>query len=822
MKRFKGTLFGLLTFLTVMNAGAAGSWRMHPSFSDRVTRVAETPEFVYMLARTLPESDIETTYTLFRYDKEGDELQGLSTDDGLAYTTVSTFQYNPAKKYLAVVYANYDIDLLYDNGEIKNIPTYRLAQMSAPKKVNSITVDPDNNRLYLATEFGYVALNDKKGEIAESRNYGSPLKSVARIGEDIFIINDGRLLKAPAGDVRMNITDYKETGDFDTPSALYPLGGSKGLLITAGGSPSAMWMVDNSEANPLFTQLGKSNYYNFENTKSGVSVPTSTNYVAITQNGISNRVSVPEDERSRAMGSYNLTEFWQGADRKGLKSGKKDGNNWIVTRDYMLPDAPAPFLSGSMAMHPSKGMLVAGFGHDVRFNSYGHTTPAILSGHSNGRWAQYSPGYFNSDYSEVLTAPLGVAVDPDNSDYVYMTSRKDGIMRLNLNDPEDILMLSSASAQASKLKGFVDFVPVQKGEYAGTTHFSAPHFDYYGNLWTTHADYDNQSTPTISLYCWTSADRKATTGPQNVSLPVKVEVKGYPVSNQEEVVPMKTQGRRNILVYKYGRYDDYLVIIDTNGTPTDASDDKVADLKNVYDQDGNTIDVHYIRAIFEDPATGNVWIGHSGGVFYFNPADILAGKKTVYRIKVARNDGTNLADYLLNEVNVNAILADGSGRKWFGTAGGGLICTTSDGREILEELNTSVCDIPSDVVYSLGYDSSVNSLMVSTDNGIAEYFLSGEGGGKTSEDVKAWPNPVRPGYLGYVTIEGVPAGAVVKIADSAGNVIKELGRESGNTVQWDVTNATFKRVASGVYYILASPAEDSDAGAAIGKILVVN
>lgn len=38
----------------------------------------------------------------------------------------------------------------------------------------------------------------------------------------------------------------------------------------------------------------------------------------------------------------------------------------------------------------------------------------------------------------------------------------------------------------------------------------------------------------------------------------------------------------------------------------------------------------------------------------------MAGDGKVTRIKVARNDGTNLADYLLNLVPVNHITSDGA------------------------------------------------------------------------------------------------------------------------------------------------------------------
>ena len=138
------------------------------------------------------------------------------------------------------------------------------------------------------------------------------------------------------------------------------------------------------------------------------------------------------------------------------------------------------------------------------------------------------------------------------------------------------------------------------------------------------------------------------------------------------------------------------------------------------------------------------------------------------------------------------------------------------------ELTSENSPLPDDIVYGLDYNSQNNSLMISTDKGLAEYFISGQFSSEDKEDIKAFPNPVRPEFMGYVTIEGVPEGALVKIADGAGNVVKELGRSSGFETKWDVTNHQHKRVASGVYYILVSSGYEDVSFSSVGKILVVN
>ena len=112
--------------------------------------------------------------------------------------------------------------------------------------------------------------------------------------------------------------------------------------------------------------------------------------------------------------------------------------------------------------------------------------------------------------------------------------------------------------------------------------------------------------------------------------------------------------------------------------------------------------------------------------------------------------------------------------------------------------------------------------MISTAKGLCEFFPSGEGDGSDFDNLRIFPNPVRPEYFGWVTIDGLTEGALVKITDAHGNTVRELGRVEGGTIQWDAANLNGKRVPSGVYYILASGGESDSGLARVGKVLVVN
>lgn len=833
-------LLSLLITITALAAFADPSWRMHTTFDEEVTRIVDTGKFTYFTSRCQPYSPTSkyntTEYlSLFRYDKENDELLNLSTDNLLATNNVSKIEYFPEKGMLVVVHVNQDVDLLYDDGKCENISAYRFANTGHDKTVNSIYIDDANNLIYLSTAFGYVALNKAKKEVSESRVYGMPVTSVVRLGEKFLMIQGNRLLSADVSSPRFGISDYETVAELTSPTALIPLAENVCLLIAGGGSPSSLYKVSLENGNCKVSHVFNGRFYNPEHNSLGVTLPSGDRLFQFYPDGSYKFIDRPSVDWNVAVGSHDLTEIWHGAKRKGIWSKKPSGNgadDWTLTRDFILPDSPAPFMVSDMVWHPERGLLVANHGYDPNFPIDLDGGPLLLSAYKNGFWSNLSPIYTNPGATEPVANPNGLAVDPDNDDFLYFGSLMRGMERINMSDGTDVIFLSRRDDPYKNLPGYVEIVEGMSGAPSpmpgvGSTWkescpFAAPRFDYYGNLWTAYADYENQTPFRLHLFCWEAADRKATTDAENIRLPKKVEVEGYMPGNREIVVPLLTSRHRNLLAYTQRSWTGQIVIIDTNGTPVDNSDDKAYSIDSFIDQDGSSFDVNDIRFLWEDPSTGYIWVGHESGVFYFNPDNVISGNARVTRVKVARNDGTNLADYLLDGVPVNRIATDGNGRKWFATSGAGVICTSSDGRTVEETFTASNSPLPDDLVYGLGYIPVSNSMMIGTASGLAEYFIRSGGSEGNSASVKVYPNPVRPEYSGYVNIEGLADNSLVKIVDASGNLVKELGVVADGKGRWDVTNLAFKRVSSGVYFVLSSSADTDGTFANVGKVLVIN
>lgn len=240
---------------------------------------------------------------------------------------------------------------------------------------------------------------------------------------------------------------------------------------------------------------------------------------------------------------------------------------------------------------------------------------------------------------------------------------------------------------------------------------------------------------------------------------------------------------------------------------------------NFTNEDGTVITPIMVYALAED-LDGNVWIASSNGPFYISSADAIAGNDAFIQHKVPRNDGTNLADYLLSDVKTRCIAVDGANRKWMGTENG-VFLISSDCNTLLQHFTTENSPLPSNTVYDICIDNNSNIVYFATERGLCSYASDATQPSEemTKDNVYAYPNPVTPEYTGKITIVGLSFNADVKIVTSNGVLVNQ-GRSTGGSYQWDGRDLKGKRVASGVYMVQAAT-ETGDKGV-VCRIAVVN
>lgn len=826
---------GIFIFLCIAAFSAisasASQWRFHPSYDGQMEEIAVTSDFVYFLGtRQQYEPTIgaisNPNGVLFRFSKSDESLETLDVNNLLSGYTIRAVAYNYAKKYLAVAYDDGKIDLIKDSGEVVSINGLMAADSSIDKSINSFSFDPENDKIYAATNFGYVVFNDRLNEIVTSRIFNKKCNAVVPFKGNIWIATDKSLYYGSPDQFDLSMFNIAP-GVENVKKMIYT--GSEVYMLLAPEKHQIVSSLHYDGKECWASPLVLNPVYNMTQGKGGVTILSEDGLMWLGVDGQSRVYSEFQLPGATIAGSDDGKTYWISCGRAGIKSLMVTGDSWSVKYDNFLPNASNAFMCASMAYHPEYGLLVRNHGYEMAFGSMVVPTDDLISGYKDMNWRPLSATYRVDMPGLRFDNPSGLAIDPSNTNHVYCGSVRAGLLRLDLDNPEKSIHMSKPSDVngGHGYPGFAAIVPDNDPTktWGEQCVFAAPKFDVAGNLWTAFVNPEKVNSDHVSsyteLWIWPESARKATTSAVNVTGWKQIRFDDVETDNLPMILPLRAGSNKNIVLHCGNTVKSPILIFDHNGTIDNRSDDKFAKMKSIVDQDGTSVPFVKVHTWYEDENTGLVWVSYGTGLFTFNPKEALTNPTSVRRVKVSRNDGTNLADYLLDNVQVNYITADPTGRKWFGTSGAGLVCTSSDGRQILATYTPDNSMLAGNSVYSMCYNPATNSMMISTDKGLCELFLSGASD-STDSSVRSYPNPVRPDYYGYVTIDGLEQEAMVKIVDAAGNLIKECGAADNGSLQWDLTNIFFKRVPAGVYYVVASNGPNSDSYSEVSKILVVN
>ena len=336
--------------------------------------------------------------------------------------------------------------------------------------------------------------------------------------------------------------------------------------------------------------------------------------------------------------------------------------------------------------------------------------------------------------------------------------------------------------------------------------------DRYGNVWCVQS-YENEEHPVMVLPA-AKAKQPQTTA-SDWYTPV---IDGIFTNHTQRGRLLSTRySSYDIKIFTDGDFQMPIFFWNSDGEVSTHRPQQVS-YNNLVDQDGQPYTWTNIVCLTED-LNGTVWMGCSEGVISFNPAQAFNQDFRVNHIKVPRNDGTGMADYLLDGIQVNDIAVDGANRKWIATQTSGLFLVSPDGSQIINRFNMTNSPLASNTVYQVCCNTNSNSVYVTTPAGLFEYFSDSSPAEPNYDNIYAYPNPVRPDYGGNVTITGMMDNSLIKIADSNGYVIRQL-KSTGGMATWDCCDEYGQRVKTGVYMVLCSQANGSGQ-AVVTKITVV-
>lgn len=263
-----------------------------------------------------------------------------------------------------------------------------------------------------------------------------------------------------------------------------------------------------------------------------------------------------------------------------------------------------------------------------------------------------------------------------------------------------------------------------------------------------------------------------------------------------------------------------LLIVNTNGTIDTQDDDTHKFISTISNQDGTsyTPNLYYCAT---EALDGSIWIGTESGLFVsYNPENVFDSNFTLSQIKVARQDGSGLADYLLSGVPVKCIAIDGGNRKWIGTIDDGVFLISSDGLETIEHFTTENSPLISNAINDIAINGQTGEIFIATRAGLCSFVSDATDASDNMDDnsLKVYPNPIRPGYTGDVHVTGLMFNSNVKIVNAAGKLVYE-GTSIGGEFTWNCCYKNGKQCSSGIYFVLGTD-EEGKKGACT-KIMII-
>ena len=728
---------------------------------------------------------------IFSYDFQTNELETISSIEGLSGNLISTIYYSE----------NFDLILVgYDTGLVEIVQN-----VSDEPEVFSIidildkqTISPGNKRInhfheqdgliYISTDFGISVYDLLNLEFGDTYFLGF---NGTQIQINQLTVFDGVIYAATQGDAiktaqigNPNLIDWEEWGNLGN--------GSYSLIAASGNNLYAVantniYRLENNLITQLFsypevpldmrsnddllTVTTKSTAFVYSNDFNLVN-----NFTQSEEFDIDFSTAIANKQNNIYIGTQGILSL--GKAGRGILSADIAG-----TSDFMEihPDGPLNNTVFSIEAIPNELYAVFG-GYSNSFSFSGGLARTGVSHLIDKEWKNISFEEIKAVGSDPFYLSH-ISINPFNPRQVFISSHYSGLLEFNDDVPTKLY-----NQDNSTLEPFTaDFKLTTVGA-----------FDDDGALFVTNGRVDN-SLNEFNNGNWKSYDLSSIIAPPTSNLGFSSIV----IDNQ-----------RNIFLgsYAYG-----LVAFRRNGSSFEV------DFANS-EEEGYPDE--YLTSLALDN-NGQLWVGTNRGLrVLFNTNAFFEGEKSVNNIVILDN---GIPSELLELQVINAIEVDGSNNKWIATAESGVFYISPDGQETIYQFTTDNSPLPSNVVSDIAIDSETGRVYFATNRGLVSFGSGGTSPQETLEDVYIYPNPVRPEYeiLGFddlnninngIKISGLTENVNVKITDIEGNLVAEaqsrINQRSsragynfaidGGTGIWNGKNLAGNIVASGVYLALIS------------------
>lgn len=754
--------------LTTQALQPVGEWEIYASF--RVPKqICEGSKKIFFLADN----------SLFSYGKTDREVRELSRLNILSDNRIARIASQDENDLLVVVYDNSNIDLVDMSSErCYNLPYIKNASLTA-KGINDISFAGDET--YLATDFGIVVLNNSKKEVKTTYTFNEKITSAARQGDYLYCMRaDYSLYRCPADGIPYDINSWEKLNN-SYITQLRPF--ADGLLMLHQNNN--LYYRDNEGNTSLL--LADNLTKKIETHDSRLLIYTIDNEVLLYDENrqLTGRLRLEEAGYTPAdvAAANNQNRLWI-IGTESVTALLYDGASSTLTQEVDIPCDAYQKIYNPFSLTIDNGRLyVATAG--VGYLNDEQDIDGYISILENGKWTNILPdGIPTTKHPDYTWGNLyNITVDPDDKNTFYVGTWFEGLYRFKNNRydthwNDENSTIGNASDWAWK---------------AGYTAF-----DKEKKLYVLTFNTESGLSVMRRNETWYRLNYDELKNQRNLS---------------QILIPQKSSAKWVVCP----AYNSFIFAFNENGTE-DIADDQTRKFTTFTDQNGESIDGNIFYDMAED-RQGQLWIAtNRGPIVITRPDNFASSSFTCNRIKIARNDGTNLADYLLNDETIQTIAIDGADRKWFGTRNSGAYLISKDGQETIYHFTADNSLLPSDNIYDIAVHPETGEVFFATEGGLVSFRAEATEPKENYSDVYVFPNPVRPNYEGNITITGLQENSLVKITDTAGNLIYQNFSTGGQLV-WNGLTRSGDRLHSGIYLVFASV--DNGGEGVVAKFAVV-
>ena len=739
-------------------------WKGYFSYYN-ITDLDESGNKVYAAA--------ENAY--FIYDIPTQTLQTVTSIEGLSGNKISKIYHSENYGLTCIGYEDGLIQIVMDNNQ--NI-------FSVVDIRDKISISPNNKRinnffefegkLYISTDFGIAEYSLQNLEFEDSFFIGT---NGSQIQINQITILEGKIYAATSleGIKSADITSPNLI-DFEVWQTEYT-GNWKGVLnfsntIFGLRNNNTISTLQNGTAS-IFNAVG-SNVTGF-NVSGEQLVITAANQVSAYNSELNLEAFI--DQLQDAEFSINTSvssngQYFLGHSSLGLLNFQ-DSSTTVFSE--LSPDGP--LLNRIFSLETTSSDLWVTFGEYDQFLNPFPLNSRGLSHLIEGEWVNIDVENLNN--ARELS---NVTIDPSNPNRVFVSSFFDGLLEIENNE-----LIQQYDSSNSIIEG----VPGNIND----NRIGASVFDSQGNLYFTNSIAENQL-------------KRLNANGEFVNIDMS---DGYLNPTETSSSKIVIDNSNNIFI---GTLGDGVVAYspNTNTSALISSNIQGVEFPDTFNANPN------ITAL-EIDQNSRLWIGTQAGLRVMsNPTAIFNENQNVSVSPIIIEDVDGLPQELLFEQFITDITTDGANNKWISTADSGVFQVSANGQDILNIFNVENSPLPTNSVRTVEINQATGEVFFGTSSGLLSYSSRVTSGNETLENLRAYPNPVRPNYTGLVTIDGLTNGANVKITDVSGNLVFEEFVDGGS-LQWDTRAFGKHKVASGVYFIVVTGEDQIETK--VGKIMII-